>query len=97
MQALSVQTQFYLHGCSSLKEKRSTLAGLRDKFGKRSQIAVSETNYADDLRRAEWTFVLLASSAKVVEQIANEIETYVASGLDAELTEVQRRWLNIDF
>ncbi|MEE4283615.1 MAG: DUF503 family protein [Pseudomonadales bacterium] len=34
---------FHLHGCQSLKDKRQRLAGLRDRFGKQTQVAVCES------------------------------------------------------
>ena len=84
---------FYLHGCGSLKDKRHRLSRLRDKFGRQTALAVCESNHADNLRRAEWTFVASASSDVVVQQALTEVENYLASALDAEVVCLQREWL----
>ena len=84
---------FYLHGCASLKEKRSRLSGLRDRFGKKTSLAVCESKHADELRRGEWTFVASASSDVVVQQALADVERYLSTGLDAEVVSMQREWL----
>ncbi len=76
-----------------MKEKRQRLAKLRDKFGKQNALAVCESNYADELRQAEWTFVAAAGSGPVVEQILAEVERYLTTSLDAEVVSLEREWL----
>ena len=88
-----LQAEFYLHGCDSLKEKRQRLGRLRDKFGKQSAVAVCESDFADDLRRAQWSFVACSSSAVVVQQIFSDVETYLTSSVDAEVLNLDREWL----
>lgn len=84
---------FYLHGCGSLKEKRRRLGRVRDKFGKASGLAVCESRYPDDHKRSEWTFVAVASAGTVVQQALTEVETFLATSVDAELISVDREWL----
>jgi len=61
---------FHLSGCRSLKDKRQRLSGLRDRFGRNPNLAVFESEGADDHARAQWTFVAAAASARVVERAA---------------------------
>ena len=84
---------FYLHGCASLKEKRQRLSRLRDKFGKQTALAVCESNYADELKRAEWTFVASAAADTVVQQALAEVERYLTTSVDAEVVSMEREWL----
>ena len=84
---------FYLHGCTSLKEKRQRLGRLRDKFGKQTSLAVCESDHADQLRRGEWTFVACAGSDVVVQQTLTEVERYLSTSLDAEVVSIDRQWL----
>lgn len=84
---------FRLEGCRSLKEKRQRLAGLRDRFGRNPQIAVFESESADVLDRAEWTFVAAASAASVVEQLLAGIERDVQEIVDAEVVRMVRERL----
>lgn len=84
---------FYLHGCGSLKEKRQRLSRLRDKFGRQTLLAVCESDHADQHRRGEWTFVACAGSPLVVQQTLADIETYLATRIDAEVVSLDREWL----
>ncbi|MEM9622285.1 MAG: DUF503 family protein [Pseudomonadota bacterium] len=93
MKVGALRAGFYLHGCRSLKEKRQRLARLRDKFGKNTAMGVCESNFADDLRQAEWTFVACASTDRVVQQALADVETYLKSSVDAEVTRLDREWL----
>lgn len=84
---------FHLPGCSSLKEKRHRLLGLKDKFGKIANVAVSEANYHDNHQRAEWHFVVMSQDKIVVEQQLAHIEKFASSELDAVVDNIQREWL----
>lgn len=90
----ALRVHFYLAGCRSLKEKRQRLNGVRERFGRALNVAVSETGYQDLLQRAEWTFVAIAARRDVVERALTEIERNLQSSVDAELTDVQREWLD---
>jgi len=84
---------FQLPGCSSLKEKRHRLLGIKDKFGKIANVAVSEANYHDNLRRAEWHFAVLSQDKTIVEQQIAHIENFASTELDAVLEKAHREWL----
>ena len=84
---------FHLPGCASLKEKRRRLLSLRDRFGKTTNIAVSETNFHDNHQRAEWHFVIMSQDKTIVEQQIDQIEKYASLELDAVLESKQREWL----
>ncbi len=94
MKVACLTVSFYLHGCRSLKEKRRRLAKLRDKFGKQTALAVCESNYADELKRGQWSFIATAAERVVVEQCLTQVERYVASEVDADVVGVQRDWLS---
>jgi len=84
---------FHLGGCRSLKEKRQRLRGVRDRFGRLPNVAVSESGMQDSLQRAEWSFVAAAADAGVVERTLADIENSLRFGVDAELVDVSREWL----
>ena len=81
---------FHLPGCTSLKEKRSRLQRLRDKFGRAPNLAVCESGYQDSHQRARWSVVAVAASPKVVEQALGDVETWAEGRLDATLIRIQR-------
>lgn len=85
---------FYVAGCRSLKEKRQRLNGIRDRFGRASNVAVCESDHQDLLQRSQWTFVATAAARDVVDRVLTDIERSLQSSVDAELIEVRRDWLN---
>jgi len=89
----SLNIDFRLEGCRSLKDKRQRLSGLRERFGRTPNLAVFESDYQDVLQRAEWTFVAGAASATIVEQLLAGVERDVHELVDAEVIGMHREWL----
>ena len=84
---------FHLGGCRSLKEKRQRLGGIRERFGKKTGVAVCESDFQDSLQRAQWSCVAAASSAEVVGRALSEIVNSLELNVDAVLTDVQQERL----
>jgi len=85
--------EFQVPGCRSLKEKRRTLSGLRDRFGKMANVAVCESDMHDVHDRAQWSFVVAAGSKKIVDSLLNQIETFADEDLDAVILRSKREEL----
>lgn len=85
--------RFQLPGCRSLKEKRRRLSGLKDKFGKIHNIAVSEADFHDRHQQAEWYFAIISNDKTLIEQQITKIELHAASELDAVVEDCRREWL----
>lgn len=79
---------FHLVGCRSLKEKRHRLSGLRDRFGKQSNVAVCESAYHDLHQQAQWAFVAVGVSRRKIEQTLASIEQALGSTVDAVIIRV---------
>ena len=86
-------TQFYLHGCTSLKEKRGRISGIREKFGRTHNIAVCEAEYQDDHNRACFAFVCTATNQRIISASLEKIVTHCQTGLDAELVDHSIDWI----
>jgi len=84
---------FRLGGCRSLKEKRQRLKGLRERFGKATNVAVCESAFQDVLQRAQWSFVATAASGDVAERALSDILQALQFSVDAELIGVQQESL----
>ena len=85
-----LELEFHLPGCRSLKEKRGRLAGIRDRFGRLTNVAVCESQYADALQRAQWSIVATGSDARVVSQTLDAVERDIVVHVDAVITRRQR-------
>lgn len=84
---------FYLGGCRSLKEKRQRLRGIRERYGRPTNVAVCESAFQNSLQQAQWTFVATASSADIVERALGDIVRGLQMNVDAELVDVKRERL----
>ena len=93
MNAQALTVDFYLGGCRSLKEKRQRLKGMRERFGRASNVAVCESDYQDSHQRAQWCFVATAGSGDVAERSLSEILHSIEISVDAELTDVHQETL----
>ena len=92
MKVSRLTARYHLNGCRSLKEKRKRLKGLRDRFGKITNVAVCESGFQDSLQRSEWSFIAGAQSAVVVEQTLAKIELSLEN-VDAQLLDIDREQL----
>lgn len=75
--------RYHLEGCRSLKEKRSRLSGIRDRFGKSPNIAICESGLQDQHKSAKWSYLVTATDKTVVEASLAKIETYIRDYVDA--------------
>ena len=85
--------EFEVPGCRSLKEKRRTFAGFRDRFGRMANLAVCESDHHDVHDRAQYSFIAAAGSLKIVENILNQVELYADEELDAVILSSKREEL----
>jgi hypothetical protein len=88
-----LELRFHLPGCRSLKDKRQRLNGLRDRFGRLPGVAVCESDRADDLRQAVWSFVAVGASRSAVIKQLDGIERHASESIDAQIVERHREML----
>lgn len=93
MNARLLTVDFHLSGCHSLKEKRQRLKGMRERYGRATNVAVCESAHQDAHQRAQWCFVATAGSGDVVEQALGEILRSIELSVDAELIDVHQEVL----
>ena len=90
MQVGVLRIAFVLPGCRSLKEKRQRLGGLRERYGRQVNVAVCETDFQDDHDRAEWTFVAVGITTRLVQQTLSDIEQRILESVDATVSGIVR-------
>ena len=93
MRIVLMTVEFHLEGCTSLKDKRSRLRGMRDRIGRQRSIAVAETDHQNMLYRSEWAFLVLAQNQRLVDKIIMEIEKDLTSQVDASIVSMHREKL----
>ena len=82
-----------LPACRSLKEKRSRLRGLRDKFGRNAAVALSETDFHNRHDYAQWSLVAIGSDGGQVQAQLHRIETYIQEYIDGYITKAKMEHL----
>lgn len=85
--------EFHLQGCTSLKDKRSRLRGMRDRIGRQRSVAVAEIDYQNTLVRSEWAFLVMAQNQQLVDKILMKIEKDLTSQVDASIVAMHREKL----
>lgn len=64
--------------------------GIRDKFGKTTNLAVTESDHHDKHQNSQWCFVAVGNDAKLLDKMLTQIENYANSDVDAVICNVQR-------
>jgi len=88
-----LRVSFLLPGCRSLKEKRQRLGGLRERFGRQANVAVCESAFQDVHDRAQWSFIAVALTTRLIDQILSDIESRIVDSVDASVAEMVRESL----
>lgn len=77
--------EIHLPYSQSLKEKRKTLNGFRDRIRNKFNAAIAEIDYQDKWQRAKVGIVTLNSQKKLVDQILSRIIQEAEKGIDGEI------------
>ncbi|HEV8295916.1 MAG TPA: DUF503 domain-containing protein [Acidimicrobiales bacterium] len=96
MHVLAMAIELHLPTCRSLKAKRAVLRPLLDGMRARFPVAVAETDHQDTWQRAAIGVAAVSGSAKVVQEVVDEVERFVWSFPDLHVLEVRRHWLEED-
>jgi uncharacterized protein YlxP (DUF503 family) len=93
MHVCAVEIQIHIPQATSLKAKRSVLSSLIETLSHRYPVAVAEVDHQDTWQRSSVAVASVSSSAKLVEQILDDVERYVWSIPDLEVISMTRTWL----
>lgn len=96
MHVLALSVELRLPGCTSLKQKRSTLRPIIEGIRHRHHVSVAETAHNDQWQRAEIGIAVVSPSPGQAEEVVDRVERFVWSRPDVEVTMTERRWLEFD-
>lgn len=96
MHVLALSVELRIPGCTSLKQKRSTLRPIVEGIRHRHHLSVAETGFNDQWQRAAIGVAVVSGSAAHAEEVADNVERFVWSRPDVEVTTSQRHWLELD-
>lgn len=69
--------ELHLAGCSSLKEKRAVVLGLKDRLHARFKVSAAETAHQDSLQRAELAACVVSGDRKHAQQVLQACDRLV--------------------
>lgn len=92
----AIRIELRLAGCRSLKEKRSRIRPLLDGARVRFRVAAAEVGYHDQWQRSSIGFSAVSSSPSHLAEMLDEVERFVWSHPQIEVTGTTRDWLEVD-
>lgn len=85
--------KLFLPNASSLKDKRSRIRCIRDKWGAVSHLAVTESGFQDQWQVSQWSFVVISSSQVLIERTLAQVEQYLLNTGDFVVTDINNECL----
>jgi uncharacterized protein YlxP (DUF503 family) len=85
--------ELHLEGAHSLKDKRHTVKGLKDRLRSKFNVAVAEIDHQDLWQRAVIAAVTVSSDHTHAEQVLQSVEREAASTLGPMLVSAHVEWL----
>ena len=87
-----LRIQLHLPGCTSLKQKRFVLKGLKDRLRSRFNVALCETDYQDKWQRSAMALVTVAGTRKGADQTLQALVNFLERQQKALLIECEREF-----
>ncbi|HLJ47312.1 MAG TPA: DUF503 domain-containing protein [Bryobacteraceae bacterium] len=95
MPAIGVLTlELHIPEAHSLKDKRHTVKGLKDRLRSRFNVAVAEIDYQDVWQRALISAVTVSSDRARAEQVLQAVERDASDFAGRSLVDVTLEWLD---
>lgn len=85
--------EFYLPGCSSLKEKRYVLRSVRDRLRNRFNVAFCETAFQDKWQRSEFCIVTVANTRRGLDSLVQSVISFLEANPGLICTDIKREYL----
>ncbi|NJN63493.1 MAG: DUF503 domain-containing protein [Acidobacteria bacterium] len=85
--------ELYVHGATSLKDKRRVVRGIKDRCRSRYNVAVAEVDHQDLHQRASLAFVSVAIDEAPLHQLFEQIITDAEDVAGGGVSEVSREIL----
>jgi hypothetical protein len=93
MFVLALRVELHLPHAQTLKDRRQVVKSILDKARQRFGVSAAEIGFQESAQRAALGFAVVASSAKQAEEIIAEVDRLVWSYPEAEVSIVERSWL----
>ncbi|HEX9149290.1 MAG TPA: DUF503 domain-containing protein [Thermoanaerobaculia bacterium] len=85
----------HLPGCRSLKEKRMIVRSLKARLRNEFEVSAAEVGSQDLLERAELAVAAVGPDQVPLDQLLQNILTFVEENLDGELLNYQNEFIHV--
>lgn len=85
--------EIYLPYSHSLKEKRQRLKRIRDRLGKKYNVAFAELDFQNKWQRSKIGIVTINNQKTIIEKTFNQITQDVMDNIDGEVIYKQQEYL----
>jgi uncharacterized protein YlxP (DUF503 family) len=85
----------HLPGCRSLKEKRMIVRSLKARLRNEFEVSAAEVGAQDLLERAELAVAAVGPDQVPLDQLLQNILTFVESNLDGELLNYRNEFIHV--
>jgi uncharacterized protein len=96
MFVLALRVEMHFSACRSLKEKRSVLKPIVDGIRVRHHASVAETGFQDQWQRAAIGVAVVSGTPGGAEEWMDQIERFIWSRPDIEVTSNEREWTEFE-
>ncbi|MFN0026535.1 MAG: DUF503 domain-containing protein [Acidimicrobiales bacterium] len=96
MFVLALRVELLLPGCRSLKDRRQAVKPILDGARHRFRVSAAEVAHLDKWQRAGLGFAVVAAQPSHATDVIDEVERFVWSFPDVEVSETERTWLEPD-
>lgn len=79
--------ELQLHGCDSLKEKRSVLKSLKDRLHREYNVSVAETAYQDAHGKAEMAACVVSTDRSHANSVLDKLDRFMESEARVRITD----------
>ncbi|MGY9073193.1 MAG: DUF503 domain-containing protein [Acidimicrobiales bacterium] len=96
MFVLALRVEMHFSACRSLKEKRAVIKPVIEGIRVRHHASVAETEFHDQWQRAAIGVAVVSATPGGAEEWMDQIERFVWSRPDIEVTSVRREWTDFE-
>jgi uncharacterized protein len=82
--------ELHLHGCSSLKEKRSVIKSLKDRLHRQFNLSVAETDLQDAHERAEISACVVSTDRRHADSVLTSADHLVEAESEARIVRTEK-------
>ena len=93
MFVLALEVELLIRESQSLKHKRSVVKPIVEGARRRFSVSAAEIGRQDNWRQAQLGFAVVASSEHQATETMANVERFVWSQAEAEVTSLERKWL----